>query len=329
MPGSRIAFALACLLLSPSPGIAGDRELVVYHSWDDIVADVVLDAFSRETGIRVQGMRRSSRHLVKLIEAERDHPRASAIMGGSAPSYVMLDRAGLLEAYLPAGAEAIPESFRDPDGCWTGFYIGVVAFGTDSRTNDSAPQSYAELLDRPWRGGVVYANPATSGTAYSFLLGLVATRGEDGAFDYLSALHPRVLEYPSGGAMAVRLVELQEAGVAVSFAHDIVRGQRAGEPLVLSFPAEGAGWEIGACGLLAGAPWPEAARRFLDFLVRPETQERIGRVFPAYPTHPQARVPDGVPPLGALKRAPIDIQTAGQRWDERARRWNRLLPRSR
>jgi iron(III) transport system substrate-binding protein len=101
-------------------------DLVVYHSWDDEVADVLFDAFAAREGVKVSGMRRSSRHVVKIIEAEADSPVASVIMAGSVPSYEMLKRAGLLQIYRPKGADAIPGEFRDPDETWTGIYLGVI-----------------------------------------------------------------------------------------------------------------------------------------------------------------------------------------------------------
>ncbi len=306
-------------------------ELVVYHSWSDAEAQVFLDAFTAETGIRARGMRRSTRHLVKIIVAERDRPVASVIMTGPAPSYEMLKAAGLLQTYRPRGSDEIPAEFRDPEGAWTGIYLGVIAFVSDTRKVDRVPRSFEDLLRIEPSIGVVYANPATSGTAYTFLLGLIALHGEQGAFEYLGRLNSRVVEYPSGGPMAVRLVELGEAAVAVAFAHDIERACRRDENLLMSFPAEGTGWEVGAAGLLRGAPEPAAGKLFLDFLVHPATQEMIhgqGRT-PIHPLHHLAGSPKGIPHQSTVRRLPVDFVEAGKRWDERALRWNRRFPRGR
>jgi iron(III) transport system substrate-binding protein len=321
-----------CLALLPSSSaVQSGADLVVYHSWDDAVARVLLEAFASREGVRVTGMRRSSRHVVKIIEAEADDPVASVIMAGSVPSYEMLKKAGLLQIYRPGGADAIPAEFRDPDETWTGIYLGVIGFGTDPRQTDSVPRSFADLTKIDFPRGLTYANPATSGTAYTFLLGLIALYGEEQAFSYLDDLHPAVVEIPSGGSMAVRLVELKEATVAVAFAHDILRARTRGFEMILSFPREGSGWEVGGAALLRGAPNPELGRKFLDFLVRPETQEMIWKEggMPVYPTHPKAQPPPEAPPLKSIKRVKIDFVEAGHKWDSRAVRWNRRFPRSR
>jgi iron(III) transport system substrate-binding protein len=327
----RILASILLALLAGCWGARASDDLVVYHSWDDEVAQVLLDAFSAEAGLSVSGMRRSSRHLVKIVEAEADAPVASVIMAGSIPSYEMLKQAGLLQIYRPAGADALPSEFRDPDETWTGIYLGVIGFGTDPAQVHTAPRSFDDLKKIDFPRGLVYANPATSGTAYTFLLGLIALRGEEGAFAYLDELHPRVVEIPSGGSMAVRLVELKEASVAVAFAHDILRARARGFDLTLSFPEEGSGWEVGGAALLRGAPSPELGRKFLDFLVRPETQEMIWRRggMPVYPTHPKARPPPDAPRLSSIRRVKIDFVEAGHRWDRRAKRWNRRFPRNR
>jgi iron(III) transport system substrate-binding protein len=321
-----VAVAFAGSLKAEASG-----DLVVYHSWDDQVARVLLDAFAAREGVSVSGMRRSSRHLVKIIEAEADAPVASVIMAGSIPSYEMLKQAGLLQIYRPAGAEAIPGEFRDPDETWTGIYLGVIGFGTDPRQTQEVPRSLDDLKGIRFPRGLVYSNPATSGTAYTFFLGLIAVYGEEGAFAYLDGIHPEVVEIPSGGAMTVRLVELQEATVAVAFAHDILRAESRGCDLTLSFPEEGSGWEVGGAALLRGAPNPGLGKKFLDFLVRPQTQEMIWRKggMPVYPTHPEAHPPPEAPPLSSIRRVKIDFVEAGRHWDRRAERWNRRFPRSR
>ena len=321
-----------CLALLPSFSAAQPgADLVVYHSWDDEVARVLLESFATREGVKVSGMRRSSRHVVKIIEAEADAPVASVIMAGSVPSYEMLKKAGLLQIYRPRGADAIPAEFRDPDETWTGIYLGVIGFGTDAGPGETVPRSLADLKDMNFPRGLTYANPATSGTAYTFLLGLIALYGEEKAFTYLDDLHPAVVEIPSGGSMAVRLVELKEATVAVAFSHDILRAGARGSRLILSFPKEGSGWEVGAAALLRGAPNPGLGRKFLDFLVEPGTQEMIWKNggMPVYPTHPEARPPPEAPPLKSIKRVKIDFVEAGRKWDSRAVRWNRRFPRSR
>jgi len=323
---------LVLLVLVPLfSGAEASDDLVVYHSWDDEVAQVLFNAFAAREGVTVSGMRRSSRHVVKIIEAEADAPVASVIMAGSIPSYEMLKQAGLLQIYRPKGADAIPCEFRDPDETWTGIYMGVIGFGTDPEQVPAVPRSFAELEQTDLPRGLVYANPATSGTAYTFLLGLIAVYGEGGAFTYLEGIHPQVVEIPSGGSMAVRLVELKEATVAVAFAHDILRAKKRGFDLILSFPREGSGWEVGGAALLRGAPNSELGRKFLDFLVRPQTQEMIWRKggMPVYPTHPRAAPPPNAPPLSSIKRVKIDFVEAGRKWDRRAVRWNRRFPRSR
>ena len=326
-----ICVAVFLVLLAPLAAAQTSADLVVYHSWDDDVARVILDAFEAREKVKVSGMRRSSRHVVKIIEAEADAPVASVIMAGSVPSYEMLKKAGRLQIYRPKGSDAIPAEFRDPDETWTGIYLGVIGFGTDEGQTQEVPRSFADLKKTVFPRGLTYANPASSGTAYTFLLGLISLYGEERAFGYLDDLHPAVVEIPSGGSMAVRLVELKEATVAVAFAHDVLRAKQRGFDLTLSFPEEGSGWEVGGAALLRGAPNPELGRKFLDFLVQPETQEMLWKKggMPVYPTHPEARPPPGAPPLGSIKRVKIDFVEAGSKWDSRAVRWNRRFPRNR
>ena len=58
-----------------------------------------------------------------------------------------------------------------------GFYTSAIGFGWNTE------------------GEIEISHPASSGTAYTILAGLVQHMGEDKAFEYLKALHKNVTQY--------------------------------------------------------------------------------------------------------------------------------------
>src|SRR4029434_9851652 len=54
-----------------------------------------------------------------------------------------------------------------------------------------------------------------------------------------------------------------------------------GLPIVLSFPQEGTGWEIGGMALLKGAKHANIAQAWFDWALEPATQE-LGPKYTAY-----------------------------------------------
>ena len=53
---------------------------------------------------------------------------------------------------------------------------------------------YHNLLWPRYKGEIETSHPASSGTAYTILAGLVQMMGEDAAFDYLKKLHKNVTQ---------------------------------------------------------------------------------------------------------------------------------------
>ena len=82
----------------------------------------------------------------------------------------MFDKAGLLEAYKPKGADALKPQFRpvkDPY-TWTGMdaYLGAVCFNIAEagKYKVATPASWKDLLNPALKGKVVMPHPASSGT---------------------------------------------------------------------------------------------------------------------------------------------------------------------
>ena len=60
-----------------------------------------------------------------------------------------------------------------------------------------------------------------------------------------------------------------EVAIGVSFANDVVERIRKGFPIRFVAPKDGIGYEIGALGLVKGAPNRESALRLIDWALDP------------------------------------------------------------
>src|SRR5439155_5913324 len=115
-----------------------------------------------------------------------------------------------------------------------------------------------------------------SGTSYTVIASLVQLMGEAPALDFLKKLDDQVHHYSRSGAACVTQVGLGEIGTCVAFSHDILsKAVRKGYPVVLTFPREGTGYEVGGVGLIRGGPEPEAGRSFIDWVLSVRAQELL------------------------------------------------------
>jgi ABC-type Fe3+ transport system substrate-binding protein len=95
-------------------------------------------------------------------------------------------------------------------------------------------------------------------------------------------------QYTKSGAAPAKFVGQGEAAVAIVFSHDIVNEIENNKmPLVLTFPEEGTGYEIGGMALLKGAKNMQAAKLWFDWLF---LKPRPCSVYAAYwPNRPWCR----------------------------------------
>lgn len=88
------------------------KEITVYMGVVEQSAKVVASEFEKDTGIKVNFVRMSGGETLSRIRAEKNNPQASVWYGGSADSFIMAKKEGLLEAYKSPNAEKSNRSLK-------------------------------------------------------------------------------------------------------------------------------------------------------------------------------------------------------------------------
>jgi iron(III) transport system substrate-binding protein len=270
--------------------------------------------FEKKTGIKTSFVRLSSGEAVARFGATKNNPEFDVWHGGPSDGYEAARTQGLLQPYVSPNAAKIAANQKDPQGHWTGVYLGVLGFCSNksalSRLNVSAPKTWDALLDAKFKGQIGIAHPATSGTAYAALWTHVQIWGGDvdSAFDYFKRLHPNVLQYSKSGSAPSQQAGRGEVAVGIVFSHDCVKLREEGlTDLTVTFPAEGTGYEIGGLGIVKGAKNIDAAKLYVDWALTPEAQEIPATVKSfQIPTHPDAKVSDKAVKLSDVKLVNYD-----------------------
>ncbi len=269
-----------------TPPAATERSLNVLCSPAEEWCQGMAQEFEAETGIEVSYVRMSSGEALARIRLEKDDPQFDIWWGGPLDGYIAAKQEGLLESYVsPNVANLLDEAkYHDPDNTWAGIYVGSLGFCTSQawladHPGVAAPTSWSDLLRPEFHREVVMAHPYTSGTAYTALATVLQLRGETDGWAYMAELHGQVREYTRSGALPVDLVADGKGAVAIAFSHDIVRLMEThdaasgnDDALILTFPAEGAGYEIGGMAILKGARHLTEAQRWYDWALTAEAQ---------------------------------------------------------
>ncbi|MGH3865252.1 MAG: ABC transporter substrate-binding protein [Pseudonocardiaceae bacterium] len=277
-------------------------------------------AFTQQTGIEADFVRLSSGEAVARLEAGKANPEFDVWHGGPADGYAAAANKGLLEPYMSPNARAIRPEWKSLDGSWTGVYVGILGFCSNKKVLSDKrlrpPTSWADLLNPRYQENISVAHPATSGTGYTALwTQIVLAHGDqDKAFSYLKALRPNILQFSKSGIGPSQQVGRGETGTAIMFSHDCVASQENGfTNLVVSFPQEGTGYEVGGVAVVTGTRNLDAAKAYVDWALTAKTEE-IGPTVQSYqlPTNPAAKISDHSAHLDQLKLIRYDFTAAGK-----------------
>lgn len=272
-----LASALLGYLLLASWGVgvlAGtvtNRSISVLCSSIDELCRQWAEGFTRETGIDVAVVRVSTGEALTRLSRPGGVREFDVWHGGPADSYVLAAERGLLTPYVSPEAAQIPQKYKDVSGHWTGVYLGVLGFCSNTAVLDRlgvpVPTSWDDLLDPRLTGNVSVPNPLTSGTGYTTAWTQLRRLGtSEKTLAYLTALNSRVLQYTHSGLAPARIVARGEAAVAVTFSqHCVQAAADSMTELAITYPIEGTGFEIGSVALLSGSKNAEDARRYVDY----------------------------------------------------------------
>lgn len=286
-------------LLLPLAGCQKPKEnRLNLYTWSEYVPQSVIDAFEKETGIKVSMQNFSSNEemLAKLLAG-----------GGSydliQPSEYMVEaliRENLLEplnhAEIPNLKNLAPE-FRampfDPNNKFSvPWMAGTVGIVINTEMITEPVQTYADLFQEKHRGNIVVLDDAREAVTWA-----LASLGYDindindeslaKARELLATWLPLVKVYDSDSPKTALLNGEVGLGIVWSGEGAILLNEDDKFKWVL--PKEGAHMFVDSLAIPKGAKNPTAAMQFMNFILRPEISALISADFPYLNPNQEAR----------------------------------------
>jgi iron(III) transport system substrate-binding protein len=279
---------LACALLGFSPAAEAQQRtrLTVYTALEnEQLAPFKQAAEAALRDIEIAWVRDSTGIITARLIAERQNPRADVVWGLSVFSLLQMEALDMLEPYTPQGADALRPNMRSDRSpmTWTGMdaFVSAICFNTvvAQQRNLPRPTTWNDLLNPAFRGQVVMPNPNSSGTGFLTLAGWVGSRGEAGAWEYMTRLHDNIQQYTHSGSAPCNNAARGEYGVGISFDMRSVTLRNQGAPIEIIVPTDGVGYDLEATAILRGTRNAAAARRLADFAVSRPAMELYGRYY--------------------------------------------------
>ncbi len=246
------------------------NEITVYTSYEEDEAAAFLAAMQRDLpDLKVHLLRLSTGDLHARMLAEAANPRHDVIWGWAVTNMVDPRILDMLEPYQPKGIDKVPARFRADDDRWfaTTGYMAAFCVNNEvlARKNLPMPSSWEDLLNPAFKGEVVMPNPASSGTGYLQIASILQMKGEEQGWEYLQQLDNNIAQYIKSGSRPCNSASVGEFAVGASFALRAIKNIHEGYPITMVIPAEGAGNELEATGLMKSSRNKEAAKRFIDW----------------------------------------------------------------
>jgi len=268
---------------NPEPK-AEAKELVLYSGRKEKLLQPVLDAFTKETGIKVILRAGGSSELANTVMEEKNNPQADAFIGNDAGTLEMMRKEGLLQSYDSEAVRKVPANLKSEDNTWVGVSARarVIIYNTNLVKENELPKSVFELTDPKWKGQVAMAKSSNE-SLIGHVTAIRVLKGDKAAEDFLKGLLANQVKVLKGHTEVRQAVGKGEFKLGLVNHYYYHLQKKEGSPVGVIYPDQdpdqmGAPLNVSPVGIIKGAKNLEAAQKFVDFLLKPETQKLFAEV---------------------------------------------------
>ncbi len=304
--------SMAGTVLLPPADAASDR-LVIYSGRKEKAFKPVVEAFTKQTGIQVDLKGGKTSGLANEIRMEKANPRGDLFISTEGGIMEVLAGEGLLAPYLSPVTKAVPEVFKSTTGTWTGISgrARIILYNKNLVAEKDIPRSVLELTDPKWKGKLAIAGTRER-TTLAWVSALVAVKGEAFTRDYIKGLLANGLKILADNTEIWQGVGRGEFAVGLTNSPNYYLAKKMGLPVGVVYPDQGPqgfGTPINAnaVAIIKGAKNPDAARKFIDFLLSLDGQHILVTADYEIPLLPEGDSGE-VLPARSIKQPPVTEQ---------------------
>jgi ABC-type Fe3+ transport system substrate-binding protein len=299
-----------------------EGEVVLYTTLivDQIVRPMIKAFRAQVPGIDVKIVRGDSSQLVVKLLNEGRAGRVQADVWQLSDGLAPLQKENLVARLDLPSARGLPAELVDARGNWVATNLSTrsLAYNTQLVSGEQVPRTHKDLLDPRWKGQFVW-HPYSIAGGYGFIGVVLKSMGEENGMRYLRELAKQnIVPLPVAARAVLDRVIAGEypIGLDMNSSHAAISAA-LGAP-VRFVPLDPVTMTTQIAGLSRGAPPPQSARLFLDFMIARPGQEvfRDADYIPMRPDVP-AKSPELKPEQGgyqALMLTPEEIDANTEHW---------------
>ncbi|KUI42562.1 iron ABC transporter substrate-binding protein [Mycobacterium sp. IS-1590] len=308
----RIAAVLSTLALTAGVSACSDGgqsdELLIYNAQHESLTKEWIDAFTKETGIKVTYRQGGDTELGNQLVAEGKASPADVFLTENSPAMAAVERAGLFADLESETLEQVPPQYRPPTGKWTGVAARstVFVYNTSRLQPEQLPKSLLDLQQPEWKGR--WGAPPTKADFQAIVSALLQLKGEPATAQWLAAMKANAKLY-SDNIATLKAVNAGEVDGGVIYHYYWFRDQAktkemSGNTALHYFKNQdpGAFVSLSGAGVLASTDRMDQAQQFVRFVTGKAGQEVLekGTSF-EYPVASGVPANPALPPLDTLQ----------------------------
>ena len=292
-------------------------------------AEAAFDAFTEKTGIKVEYVEISTGKALAQLQAENGNTTADIWFGGGVDSYISATDLGYLEQYVSPEAEAINPAYSDADGYGTGLALVPAGFLVNNdvlaEKNLEAPKTWEDLADPKYKGEIIMASPAISGTQYAILNGTIQAYGEEKGWEVWKGINENVDFYAQGGGEPGPKCAAGEFGIAVLAMTGGTFAMEAEYPVTAVYPEDMIPWTPAPIAIFKNSQNKDAAKVFVDYFLSKEGQEALREADARIMARGDVAIPEAIGTVDTEKLIDQDVLLFGSQREALLEKWAAMV----
>jgi iron(III) transport system substrate-binding protein len=196
---SRIAAVLSALAVvlgaTACSSSGGNDELLIYNAQHESLTKEWIDAFTKETGVKVTYRQGGDTELGNQLIAEGDASPADVFLTENSPAMAAVEHAGLFADLDAETINQVPSQYRPASGKWTGVAARTTVFvyNTAKLQPDQLPKSMLDLEQPAWKGR--WGGAPAKADFQAIVSALLQLEGEQATAQWLAGMKTNAVVY--------------------------------------------------------------------------------------------------------------------------------------
>ncbi|MGV0813894.1 iron ABC transporter substrate-binding protein [Mycolicibacterium boenickei] len=181
---SAVAVAVGMVSCSSS----GSDELLIYNAQHESLTKEWIDAFTKETGIKVTYRQGGDTELGNQLVAEGEASPADVFLTENSPAMAAVEQAGLFADVEQQTLDQVPAQYRPSSGKWTGVAARstVFVYNKAKLPADQLPRSIMDLQQPQWKGR--WGAPPAKADFQAIVAAMLELTGEPATAQWLAGM---------------------------------------------------------------------------------------------------------------------------------------------